>query len=134
MRAKRNNRKVIITNGTSSARGEQPIEYPEWFWKQGLRVAYLLVLAGKGKTAYVAKKIFREHKHVICTSWTVNSRASLIARIYYKDTKMLDETIDSIRSMNNIMSVEFFEIVKVVDRKTTKQIRQDIKMLIGKSD
>jgi hypothetical protein len=42
---------------------------------------------------------------------------------------MLNDTIESIRAIDNVGKVEFSEIVKVVDRRSTAQIVQDIETL-----
>jgi hypothetical protein len=48
-------------NKTASARQEYQIDYPEWFWEQGFRVADLLIMVDRGKTEQVAKQIFQQN-------------------------------------------------------------------------
>jgi hypothetical protein len=105
------------------------IDYPEWFWEQGLRVADLLILVDKGKTESVARQIFRENKHIISTSWRINAIANLFAQIYYTDSEMLNDTIEVARSHDSVSKVEFSEIVKVVDKRSDKQIEENVKAL-----
>lgn len=114
---------------TASTRQEYQIDYPEWFWEQGFRVADLLIMVDRGRTEQVAKQIFQQNRHVISTSWRINAIANLVAEIYYTDSNMLNETIESIKSIENVSRVEFSEIVGVVDRKSTAQIHRDIEVL-----
>jgi hypothetical protein len=130
MATERNIRNGVKSGKTaSSTRQEYQIDFPEWFWEQNLRVADLLILVDKGKTEQVAKQIFQRNRHVISTSWRINAIANLFAEIYYTDSNMLNDTIESIRAIDNVGKVEFSEIVKVVDRRSTAQIVQDIETL-----
>jgi hypothetical protein len=113
---------------TASTRQEYQIDYPEWFWEQGFRVADLLIMVDRGKTGQVAKQIFQQNSRVISTSWRINAIANLVAEIYYIDSNMLNDTIESIKSIENVSRVEFSEIVKVVDRRSTAQIHRDIEV------
>ena len=88
-----------------------------------------MMLVRGGKTEQVAKQLFQKHSHVISTSWRINSIANLIAQVYYTDSNMLNDTIESIKAIEYVDKVEFSEIVKVVDRRSTKQIIQDIETL-----
>jgi hypothetical protein len=130
MATERNTRNGVKSDKTaSSTRQEYQIDFPEWFWEQNLRVADLLILVDKGKTEQVAKQIYQRNRHVISTSWRINAIANLFAEIYYTDSNMLNDTIESIRAIDNVGKVEFSEIVKVVDRRSTAQIVQDIETL-----
>ena len=103
--------------------------YPEWFWEQNLRVSDLLILVNKGQTGRVAKKIFESFENVIIVSWRVNAIANIFAQIYYKDTDMLNETIEAIRALDNVDRVEFSEIVKIVGRRNHEEIANGISRL-----
>ena len=129
MATERNTRNGVKSEKTaSSTRPKYKIDFPEWFW-ENLRVADLLILVDRGKTEPVAKQIYQRNRHVISTSWRINAIANLFAEIYYTDSNMLNDTIESIRSIDNVGKVEFSEIVKVVDRRSTAQIVQDIETL-----
>jgi hypothetical protein len=129
MATERNTRGRAKSDKTASARQEYQIDFPEWFWEKGLRVADLLIMVDNGRTEQVAKQIFQRTEHVISTSWRINAIANLVAEIYYTDSNMLNDTIESIKSIDNVSKVEFSEIVKVVDRRSTAEIHKDIEAL-----
>jgi hypothetical protein len=103
--------------------------YPEWFWEQDLRVADLLILVNKGKTGKVANEIYERFQNVILISWRVNAIANILAQIYYRDSNMLNETIEEIKAIENVEKLEFSEIVKIVGRRTHKEIAAGIRRL-----
>jgi hypothetical protein len=104
--------------------------YPEWFWEQKIRVADLLVLVNKGQTGRVAKEIFDRFENVIIVSWRVNAIANIFAQIYYKDTDMLNNTLEEFKSLDNVERVEFSEIVKIIGRRDHKEIAKGISRLV----
>ena len=101
--------------------------YPEWFWEQGLRVADLLILVNKGQTGKVVNEIYNRFESCILVTWRINAIANLFAQIYYSDSNELNETMEAIKAIENVERVEFSEIVKVVGRKSHKEITQSIK-------
>jgi hypothetical protein len=103
--------------------------YPEWFWEQDLRVADLLVLVNKGQTGRVANEIYDKFQNAILVSWRINAVANLVAQIYYKDSNMLNETIEQIKALENVGRAEFSEIVKIVGRRSHREIAESISRL-----
>ena len=100
--------------------------YPEWFWEQDLRVADLLILVSKGQTGRGAKEIYQRFENVILVSWRINAVANLFAQVYYRDSNMLNETIEEIRGIADVEKLEFSEIVKIVGRRSHKEIAANI--------
>jgi hypothetical protein len=55
--------------------------------------------------------------------------ANLAAQIYYKDSNMLNETIEQIKALENVERAEFSEIVKIVGRRSHREIAESISRL-----
>jgi hypothetical protein len=103
--------------------------YPEWFWEQNLRVADLLILVSKGQTGRVAKEIYDRFENTIFVTWRINAIANIIAQVYYTDSNMLNETIEQIKGLDNVEKLEFSEIVKIVGRRSHREIAESISRL-----
>lgn len=110
---------------------DDKITFPDWFWDQELRVADLLILVNKGETENVARQIFQQNKNVVFTSLRVNTVANLFAHIYYDNSRMLHDTIESIKAIPHVEKLEFSEVIKVVDKRDSAEILHDVKILMG---
>jgi hypothetical protein len=107
--------------------------HPEWFLQRGLRVADLLISIDKGKSSEISKQIFADNRNVVFITGRVNVVANVIARVYFTDSMMLRDTIESVKSIAYVSRVEFTEVVEIFGRRPSKQIEEDVKKLLNSS-
>lgn len=107
--------------------------YPEWYLQRGLRVADLLISIDKGKSSEVSKQIIRDNRNVVFITGRINVVANVIAQVYFTDSLMLRDTIESIKSLPSVSRVEFTEVVEIYGRKSDKQIEEDATKLLNSS-
>ena len=107
--------------------------YPEWYLQRGLRVADLMISVDKGKTSEVSMQIFNDNRNIVFVTGRINTNANAIAQVYYTDSVMLRDTIESIRSIPYVTRVEFAEVVEIYGRKSDKQIEEDSTKLLNSS-
>jgi len=70
---------------------------------------------------------------VVFISGRINVVANVIAQVYFTDSMMLRNTIESIKSIPFVSRVEFTEVVEIFGRKTDKQIEEDTEKLLNSS-
>lgn len=121
------------TKYNNSENSINSIVYPEWYLQHGLRVADLLISVDKGKSSEVSKQIIQENRNVVFISGRINVVANVIAQVYFTDSMMLRNTIESIKSIPFVSRVEFTEVVEIFGRKTDKQIEEDTEKLLNSS-
>ena len=107
--------------------------YPEWYLQHGLRVADLMISVDKGKTSQVAKHMINENRNVVFVTGRINTNANAIAQIYFTDSSMVSDIIESTKSISYVTRVEFAEYVEVFGRKSDKQIEEDVTKLLNTS-
>lgn len=94
-------------------------------------MADLLILIDKGQIENVARQIFQQNRNVEFTSLRVNAIANLFAHAYYDNSRMLHDTIESIKAVPHVEKLEFSEIIKVVDKRDSAEILHNVKILMG---
>ena len=106
---------------------------PEWYLQRGLRVADLMISIDKGKSSEISRQIFNDNRNVVFITGRVNVVANVIAQVYFSDSMMLRNTIESIKSMPHVSRVEFTEVVEIYGRRPHKQIEEDTTRLLKSS-
>jgi DNA-binding Lrp family transcriptional regulator len=91
--------------------------------KRGWRKGELLVLAEKGKSEEVAKKILLKYENnVVSVSIRIDSSSNIVAQIFYKNSEELHNLLESVKAMPYVVKAEWSEIVSEVGNNNTDML------------
>lgn len=87
--------------------------------KIGLRSSDMLIKVTKGQIENVATEIFKQHsKSILEMSLRIGQLDfNLVAKVVYKDSDEIYEIIKTVNTIDNVESVQWSEIVKILIRK-----------------
>lgn len=82
----------------------------------GYRIAELHISVTKGKSEAVASDIFQAYKNVRHISLRMNG-SNITAQIYIRDSRQLQEMMESIKGLPFVEEVHFSETIRVIGKR-----------------
>lgn len=92
-------------------------------WRSGEFFAKI----ANGKTLSVAKQIFDKYSNLTMVTTTVNNVGNLVAHIYFRDSSEMFRILEDLKSMPDILSVEYAEQVEKVGERKPLFLLEDLK-------
>ncbi|HYZ50551.1 MAG TPA: Lrp/AsnC family transcriptional regulator, partial [Nitrososphaeraceae archaeon] len=81
----------------------------------GGRVGDLIINVEKGKSKEVAQFLLKRYRDNVTYCHTrINSEHNVSAQVVYKDTQELHELLESVKTMDNVVSVQWSETVEMI--------------------